>query len=113
MIFKRSKLNSIKSALAGAMVMCLSQTVSALEVAPYFESWSSTSLVDAKRNSGLNSATLAFGITNGSCALQSSLLNRLPDARNFMAQGGQLRISFGGSDGVYPEIASFSRCLKK
>lgn len=78
---------------------------SGLEVAPYFETWFGDSLVEAKRTAGLTSATLAFAITNGNCALDSTLLNRLPDARNFIAAGGKLRISYGGAAGVYAEIA--------
>ncbi len=76
-----------------------------LTVAPYFESWSNGSLLAAKQDAGLNSATLAFAITRGSCVLDSGFLDKLPDARRFVAAGGQLRISFGGADGTYAEIA--------
>jgi hypothetical protein len=82
-----------------------SPTAGALEVAPYFHSWSGGTLTEAKQASGLNSATLAFAITNGSCALHPDLQNKLPDARNFVAAGGQFIISFGGQNGTYAEIA--------
>lgn len=96
--------NSISRALAGAAVFCLSQTAGALEVAPYFHSWSG-SLTEARQAAGMNSAILSFAITNGNCALGSDLLNRLADARNYVAAGGRLMIAFGGTDGVYAEIA--------
>ncbi|WP_156955364.1 hypothetical protein [Polaromonas glacialis] len=53
----------------------------------------------------MNSAMLAFATTNGSCALVPDLTNKLPDARNYVAAGGRLLISFGGAHGVYAEIA--------
>jgi hypothetical protein len=96
---------AVAKALTAATVLCLSQTASALEIAPYFHAWSAGTLTQAKQASGLNSATLAFAITDGSCALQPDLQNKLPDARNFIAAGGQLIISFGGQMGVYAEIA--------
>jgi hypothetical protein len=91
--------------LTAAVVLCLGQAAGALEVAPYFHSWSGGTLTQAKQASGLNSATLAFAITNGSCALQPDLQNKLPDARSFVAAGGQFIISFGGAHGVYAETA--------
>jgi hypothetical protein len=106
MIIKRLKFNSINnSTLLGAIVLCLSQEGSALEVAPYFQSWSSGTLTEAKKVTGLNSVTLAFAITKGTCALVPDLFNKLSDARNYVAAGGQLIISFGGQDGVYAEVA--------
>lgn len=48
---------------------------------------------------------LAFATTNGSCALVPDLMNKLADARNYVAAGGRLLISFGGADGIYAEIA--------
>ena len=84
--------------------MCFSQSAIALEVAPYFQGWSN-GLTEAKRVVGLDSATLAFAVTNGTCAINTDMLSNLPDARNFVAAGGRLRISFGGQSGVYAEIA--------
>jgi hypothetical protein len=92
-------------ALTAAVVLCLSQTAGAFEVAPYFQTWNPGTLTQAKQASGLSSATLAFAITDGSCALHPDLQNKLPDGRNFIAAGGQLIISFGGQMGVYAEIA--------
>jgi chitodextrinase len=101
------KRNFSKIAAVGtaAVLMCLSQAAIALEVAPYFHAWSPGTLTEAKRAAGLESATLAFAITDGSCALHSDLLNKLPDARTFVGSGGRVIISFGGQNGVYAEIA--------
>jgi len=104
MMHSRSKFNSITKALTGALVLCLGQAASAADVAPYFHSWGG-SLNDAKQSVGMNSAMLAFAVTNGSCALVPDLMNKLPDARAYVGAGGQLTISFGGQNGVYAEIA--------
>lgn len=104
MTHSRPKFNSITKALAGALVLCVSQAGSAAEVAPYFHSWGG-SLVDAKRSAGMTSALLSFATTNGSCAFVPDLMNKLEDARNYVAEGGRLSISFGGAHGVYAEIA--------
>ena len=99
-----SKFNSIHKALSGAVVLCLSQAVSAVEVSPYFHSWGG-SLLEAKRDADMTSATLAFVVTRGNCAITPGLLEKLPEARNYVAAGGRLLLSFGGEDGVYAEIA--------
>lgn len=96
---------ALAKALTAATVLCLSQAASALEIAPYFHAWSGGTLTQAKQAAGLNSATLAFAITDGSCALQPDLQNKLADVRNYTAAGGQIIISFGGQMGVYAEIA--------
>ena len=103
--FKRAHLHPIAAVVQGAMALCLSQSASALDVAPYFESWGSGTLTQAQQAAGLQSATLAFAITPGNCSFKVDLLNKLPDARNFVAAGGRLIISLGGADGVYAEIA--------
>ncbi|MDB5869073.1 MAG: hypothetical protein JWP96_1405 [Polaromonas sp.] len=103
-VFSRPKLTSINKALASAVVLCLSQAASAVEVTPYFHAWDG-SLIDAKNSAGMTSAMLSFAITRGSCAFDPTLLNKLPDARNYVAAGGKLLISFGGTDGIYAEIA--------
>jgi hypothetical protein len=104
MMHSRPKFNSIVKALTGALVLCLGQAASAADVVPYFHSWGG-SLVDAKQAVGMNSAMLSFATTNGSCALVPDLTNKLGDARNYVAAGGRLLISFGGAHGVYAEIA--------
>ena len=104
MMHSRPKFNSITKALTGALVLCLGQAASAADVAPYFHSWGG-SLNDAKQSVGMNSAVLAFAVTNGNCALVPDLMNKLADARAYVGAGGQLTISFGGQDGVYAEIA--------
>lgn len=92
-------------ALAAAAALCLSQGAGAVEIAPYFESWGADTLTGARQSAGLDSATLAFGITRGTCVLHASLLEKLPDARNFVTSGGRLIVSMGGADGVYAEAA--------
>ena len=104
MMHSRPKFNSIVKALTGALVLCLGQAASAAEVVPYFHSWGG-SLNDAKQSVGMNSAMLSFATTNGSCALVPDLTNKLADARQYVAAGGRLLISFGGAHGVYAEIA--------
>ena len=64
-------------ALALAAALCGASQ--AAEIAPYFQSWGPGTLTAAQKN-GLSSATLAFGITRGSCALDATLSNMLPDA---------------------------------
>ena len=97
--------SKIASAVTAAVLLSLGQSASALEIAPYFHAWSGGALTEAKRAAGLDSATLAFAITRGNCALGQDLLNKLPDARTYVGAGGQLIISFGGQNGVYAEIA--------
>ncbi|MDB5886743.1 MAG: hypothetical protein JWR74_2914 [Polaromonas sp.] len=104
MIDSRLKFNSITKAVAGAIVLCLSQTASAVELVPYFHAWGG-SLNAAKQAAGMNSAILSFATTNGTCALVPDLTNKLADARSYVAAGGKLLISFGGAKGVYAEIA--------
>lgn len=98
------KANSITKALAGMLVLCLSQATSAVEIAPYFHSWGG-SLIEAKNTTGMNSAILSFAITKGNCVLDTGFQEKLPDARNYVAAGGRLLLSFGGSAGVYAEVA--------
>ena len=99
------KLNPVNKLLAGVMVLCLGQSASAFDLAPYFQAWGPGTLTNAKSAAGLNSATLAFGITTGSCALDANLVSKIPDARSYVAAGGRLIISMGGANGVYAEIA--------
>ena len=102
---QKRNFSKIAGAVTAAVLLSLGQSASALEIAPYFHAWSGGTLTEAKRVAGLDSATLAFAITKGSCALGQDLLNKLPDARTYVGAGGQLIISFGGQNGVYAEIA--------
>ena len=106
---QKLKFSTVASAVAfssaAAALLCLSQAAAAVEIAPYFHAWEQGTLTQAQQTAGLNSATLAFAITNGSCAFQSDLLTKLVDARKYVAAGGQLRISLGGQLGIYAEIA--------
>ena len=101
---RASKPNSIHRALAGTLLLCLSQAASAVEIVPYFHSWGG-SLVEAKNSTGMNNAILAFAITKGSCVMDTGFQEKLPDARNYVAAGGRLLLSFGGTRGVYAEVA--------
>ena len=92
-------------ALALAAALAAGTQAGAAEIAPYFQGWSPGSLVEARQAAGLDSATLAFGITRGSCVLDAYLQDRMPDARAYAAAGGKLIVSMGGADGVYAEIA--------
>ncbi len=96
---------SVLKALALAAALGASASASAAEIVPYFQGWSPGTLVDARQAAGLDQATLAFAITRGSCVLDSYLQERMPDARAFVAAGGDLIVSLGGADGVYAEIA--------
>ncbi|WP_426146802.1 hypothetical protein [Polaromonas sp. DSR2-3-2] len=102
---QKRNFSKVAGAVTAAVLLSLGQSASALEIAPYFHAWSGGTLTEAKRVAGLDSATLAFAITKGSCALGQDLLNKLPDARTYVGAGGQLIISFGGQNGVYAEIA--------
>ena len=95
---------SIVRLAVAVLVVSLSQIVSAAEVAPYFYTWGG-SLTQTKQASGLNSATVAFAITRGTCLLDSSFTAMIPDIKNFINSGGSLITSFGGADGTYVEVA--------
>ena len=77
----------------------------ATEVGPYFQGYTSMSMMDAKQKAGLDNLTLAFGITRGTCALDPYLTDRMAEARQFVAAGGKLAISMGGANGVYAEVS--------
>ena len=100
----RPNLSWMSKALAGAMVLCLSQAASAVEVEPYFHSWGG-SLSSAKQNAGMTSAMLAFAVTRGSCAMDIGFQEKLSDARSYIASGGKLTLAFGGAAGTFAEIA--------
>ena len=102
---QKRNFSKIVGVVTAAVLLGLGQSASALEIAPYFHAWSGSTLTEAKRVAGLNSATLAFAITKGTCVLEPGVLNKLPDARTYIGSGGQLIISFGGQNGVYAEIA--------
>lgn len=90
----------------------LSHAASAVEVAPYFYTWGLdnpvykvSGLMDAKQKAGLNAATLAFVISNGTCKASTGVDDMLPDLKNFTSSGGRIIISFGGATGPYLEDA--------
>lgn len=102
---RRGASRSPLKALALVAALYAGAQAGAAEITPYFQGWSPGSLVEAKQSAGLDSATLAFAITRGSCVLDSYLQDRMPDARAYGAAGGKLIVSMGGADGVYAEIA--------
>jgi hypothetical protein len=93
------------AAFIGIGGLCGAGPASAAEISPYFQGYSTGTLVDALRNDGLTHTTLAFAVTRGSCAFDAYIADRMADARNYKAAGGDLIISMGGADGVYAEIA--------
>ncbi len=94
--------NRFLKPLALAAALCAaSLSASAAEITPYFQGWSPGTLVEAKQAAGLDKATLAFAITRGSCSIDAYLQDRMPDARAYVAAGGDLIVSMGGADGVY------------
>jgi chitinase len=97
----RARLKPVLQLLTAACVLTAGHAARAAEISPYFHTWDGSSLMDSRQNSGLNSAILAFGITHGTCVLDPILPAMTPDARNFMAAGGKLLISFGGTGGTY------------
>lgn len=98
-----------RAAIAGAALAVIGAlgagAASAAEITPYFQGYSPGSMVDSLRNDGLTHTTLAFAVTRGSCAFDPYITDRMGDARNYQAAGGNLIISMGGADGTYAEIA--------
>lgn len=92
-------------AVAAISGMCSPGVASAAEISPYFQGYSTGTLVDALRNDSLTHTTLAFAVTRGSCAFDPYLTDRMADARHYKAAGGNLIISMGGADGVYAEVS--------
>lgn len=93
------------AAAVATVLLTLSPAAGALEIAPYFHAWGPGTLMEAKRDAGLTGASIAFGVTRGSCVLDGDLIGRLPDAKTFVANGGTVLLSFGGSSGTYVEVA--------
>src|SRR5215208_6254803 len=90
------------------LFISLPNCTAAAELAPYFWTWGSgvaLSLVDAKRQMGLQSATVAFVISDGGCHDDGSVLAMRSDINSFTASGGKVILSFGGAAGTYLETA--------
>ncbi|MFD0666085.1 hypothetical protein ACT80S_00040 [Ramlibacter sp. MAHUQ-53] len=103
--FRTAAQNAIHATVLAAAAVCAGQAAAATEVGPYFQGYASGSMVDAKNKAGMNAATLAFGVTRGSCAFDAYFTERMPDARAYVAAGGTLAVSLGGADGIYAEIS--------
>ncbi len=67
----------IKAALVAAVAAAGAGQALALDVGPYFQGYTSMSMMDAKQKAGLDNMTLAFGITRGTCALDPYLTDRM------------------------------------
>jgi chitinase len=86
---------------------------SSTEFAPYFPVWSFAtkgyayrSLVDVQQLSGVNDLTLAFVLASPGAGCTTDLATsgiaaNLGDIQAFQAQGGHLKLSFGGANGLY------------
>ena len=86
----------------------LSSQVVATELAPYFWTWGRgavSSLMDARHQTGLQSATIAFVTSGGGCTDDGSTLAMSDDIERFITSGGTVIISFGGAAGTYVETA--------
>ncbi len=90
--------------------------VGSTEYAPYFYTWgwgntgyAFPDLVDMRAKSGANGATLAFVLADGGqCAATREIHQHAADVQAFRAGGGQLKVSFGGANGIYLENACTS-----
>ena len=102
---KTRNFSKLVGAATAAVMLSLGQSANALEISPYFHAWNGGVLTESQHEAGLGSATLAFGVTRGSCSFDEEFLNKLPDARAYIAAGGQLTISFGGQNGEYASSA--------
>jgi chitinase len=77
------------------------------EYAPYFETWAwggsspFGSLMQLKNKAGLNGATLAFVLADGSCKATRDIQDNLGDVNAFRSAGGLVKASFGGASGDY------------
>jgi chitinase len=103
--------------LASAVALSLPQLAVGADVAPYFASWAywggstPSTLMQAKAEGGLDSVTIAFGVSGGGCTLGGGMENIMSgngrsDVQQFVAGGGRVILSFGGASGAYLE----SRC---
>ncbi|HEX8611162.1 MAG TPA: RICIN domain-containing protein [Telluria sp.] len=103
--------------IASAIALSLPQLAVAADVAPYFASWAywggstPSTLMQAKAEGGLDSVTIAFGVSGGGCTLGGGMENIMSgngrtDVQQFVAGGGRVILSFGGASGAYLE----SRC---
>src|SRR4051812_26441170 len=61
--------------------------------------------MDAKRQTGLQSATIAFVTSGGGCIDDGSAIMMSDDIERFITSGGNVIISFGGAAGTYVETA--------
>jgi hypothetical protein len=85
---------------------------SGLDVAPYFWTWAKwnntyaiSTLVDARAKAGMQSATIAFGLSGGGCNLSGDITDMGDDIRSYISGGGRIILSFGGAAGTYPWIS--------
>lgn len=93
---------ALHKAVAAAALALLGHAATAADVAPYFGQWDGP-MLEARQAAGMTSALLAFAVTRGNCALDVGFVDKLPDARNYVAAGNRLAVSWGGTAGIYAE----------
>ena len=98
----QTRLRPLTKALAAAALSIVGLAASAADVAPYFGQWDGP-MLEARQVAGMTSAVLAFAVTRGNCALDVGFLDKLADARSYVAAGNRLYISWGGTAGIYAE----------
>jgi hypothetical protein len=99
---------ALSACLSAPILGVLSSYVAATELAPYFWTWGGgavSSLMDAKQQTGLQSATIAFVTSGSGCTDDGSTLAMSDDIGTFITSGGNVIISFGGAAGTYVETA--------
>lgn len=95
-----------------SLFLLISKTTIAADVVPYFYMWGIgnsayqvQSLMDARQKMGLQGASLAFQIGDGTCNTYSAfgVDQMIPDIKAFTSAGGKLIISVGGATGPFME----------
>ena len=105
-VFLKSVKSKSISTLLAAAAICMTPLAQAVEISPYFTYWGLgkvNSLTDAKRIMGMNNATYAFVVSNGSCNLDRDFGAASTNLKSFVNSGGNLIIAFGGAQGPYLE----------
>src|SRR3954470_19248728 len=80
----------------------------ATELAPYFWTWGGgavSSLMDAKHQTSLQNATVAFVTSGADCTDDGAVIMLSDDIERFITSGGNVIVSFGGAAGTYVETA--------
>jgi chitinase len=85
------------------------------QVAPYYYAygWGSPSyafstLVAMRSMGGPSAVSIGFVLSNGGCAVTPDIHDNLADVHAYVAAGGHVKASFGGSQGTYLEYSCAS-----